>query len=71
MHVKFDKQAEIIMKQQLYLESIDRKDRETNLKVLGVAEDSDALDGVNSHTEKLNKVWEKMVVTGERISHLR
>lgn len=35
MQQKLDKQAEIIMKPQVFLEQIDHKERETNLVVLG------------------------------------
>ena len=57
MQVKIDKQSEIIMKQQLYLEAADRKDRETNLIVLGVPEDGTVIDGANNDNEKLDKIW--------------
>ena len=60
MQVKIDKQSEIIMKQQLYLEAADRKDRETNLIVLGVPEDGTVIDGANNDNEKLDKIWGKV-----------
>lgn len=53
-----NKQADIIAKQQRYLESLDRKERECNLVVLGVPEDREALDGATTDREKVAKVWE-------------
>lgn len=53
-----DKQADIIAKQQRFLESLDRKERECNLIVMGIPEDNEALDGATTDREKLAKVWE-------------
>lgn len=53
-----NKQADIISKQQQYLESLDRKERECNLVVMGVPEEHEALDGATTDREKLTKVWE-------------
>lgn len=53
-----NKQAEIIAKQQRYLEVLDRKERECNLVVLGVPEDREALDGAATDREKVAKVWQ-------------
>ena len=71
MQVKIDKQSEIIMKQQLYLEAADRKDRETNLIVLGVPEDGTAIDGANNDNEKLDKIWGKVNDQTVRVSSKR
>ena len=46
MQEQIDKQAEVIARQQSFLESIDRRERETRLViVLGVPDDSKSLDG--------------------------
>ena len=60
MQSRIDKQGEILMKQQLYLEGVDRKERETNLIVLGVPEEGVAVDGAESDNDKLDKIWEKV-----------
>ena len=52
---KIDKQTNIIMQQQRFLENIDQKNRETNLVVLGVPDD--ALDGATNDDCKLCKIW--------------
>ena len=52
------KLSEIVLKQQLFLENIDRKDRETRLVVLGVPEEN--FDGVSTDNEKLDKVWSQI-----------
>lgn len=57
MQEKIDKQAAIIMQQQLFLENIDRKERERNLVVLGVPDDHEGLDGATSDEAKLQKIW--------------
>lgn len=56
MEQTIDKQANIIMQQQLFLEDIDRKNRETNLVVLEVPDDQIALNGANSDESKLGKI---------------
>ena len=60
------KLSEIVLKQQLFLENIDRKDRETRLVVLGVPEDN--FDGVSTDNEKLDKVWSQIGETGSHLS---
>ena len=52
------KQHDIIAKQQLYLEQLDRRERECNLVLLGVPEDSEALEGATNDDDKVQKVWE-------------
>lgn len=51
-------QSTIIAKQQRYLESLDRKERECNLIVMGVPEHHEALDGATTDQGKITKVWE-------------
>ena len=53
MEQTIDKQANIIMQQQLFL---DRKNRETNLVVLEVPDDQIALYGASSDESKLVKI---------------
>ena len=62
IHERVDKQAEIIAKQQRYLEMLDRKDREMNVVVLGLPVEDEALDGITTDTEQLNRLWDKMGV---------
>ena len=45
------------MSQQLYLENIDRKQRETHLILLGIPEGQDPLEGATSDEEKVKKIW--------------
>lgn len=58
-------QAEIIKKQQRFLEAIDRKERECNLVILGVPDGLESLDGATSDNEKIRKVWETLGVSNE------
>ena len=71
MQERIGKQADIIMQQQLFLEKIDRKERETNIIVLGVPDVQTALDGATNDDEKLNKVWEVLEDNTEIRSHRR
>ena len=58
MEEKISKQAETILHQQLFLEAIDRREREANMIVTGVPDEHEALDGTTSDTDdKLNKIW--------------
>ena len=57
------KQSSIISKQQLYLEQLDRKERECNIVLLGVPEDSETLDGATSDHDKVVKVWQAASIT--------
>ena len=63
MKDQLSKQNDIIAKQQLYLEKIDRKERECNLVILGVPENNEALCGATSDTDKLKKVWDTAGIT--------
>ena len=49
-------QVEIIVRQQRYLEILNRKGREKNLVVTGVADENEAMDGTTCDKEKLNKI---------------
>lgn len=71
MEERIGKQADIIMQQQLFLEKIDRKERETNLVVLGVPDEQIALDGATNDDDKLGKVWEVLQDSTEIRSHRR
>ncbi len=71
MQEKIGKQADVIMQQQLFLEKIDRKERETNIVVLGVPDDQTALDGATNDDDKLRKVWEVLDDSTEIRSHRR
>ena len=71
MQTEIDKQAEIITKQQHFLEQLDRKERENHLIVLGVPDGEEALDGETSDEEKLRKIWMQMEVAYEVVSHKR
>ena len=71
MQERIGKQADIIMQQQLFLEKINRKERDTNIVVLGVPDDQTALDGATNDAGKLNKVWEVLEDNTEIRSHRR
>lgn len=71
LEVKVDKQAEIISRQQLYLEVLDRKEREANLVILGVPDEHEALDGAVTDDDKLEKIWEKVGVNNVAGTHRR
>lgn len=60
-----NKQAEILEKQQRFLENIDRKERECNLVITGVPDEHESLEGATSDAEKIKKLWEKVGVTTE------
>ena len=55
---QLNKQAEIISKQQRFLEDIDRKERECNLVLFGVPDDNESMDGATTDEAKVRKVWE-------------
>ncbi len=65
MQDQINQQAEIIGKQQNFLEAMDRKERETKLVVLGVPDDGESLAGETSDSGKLRKVWD---VLGEHLN---
>ena len=53
MQAKIDKQSDIIMKQQMFLENNDRKERENNIVALGVLEETDEVEGATDDNAKL------------------
>lgn len=63
LQAQVDKQAEIISRQQSFLESVDRKERETRLVVLGVPDEQESLDGETTDEGKLQKVWHQLSET--------
>lgn len=71
LETKIDRQAEIILKQQLYLEALDRKERRANLVILGVPDEQESLSGAVNDGDKLNKVWEKLGVNNVLGTHRR
>ena len=56
MQEKIDKQASIISEQQLFLESVDMKQGETNIVITGVPDETKALEGAADNEEKIVKV---------------
>ncbi len=54
---QMNKQQEIISKQQRHLETLDRKERECNLVLLGVPDGSESMDGATTDETKIEKVW--------------
>ena len=71
MQQQLDKQAEIIMKQQSFLEQIDRKERETNMVVLGVPDEQETLEGATRDEDKLHKIWHVIGANTAIRSHRR
>ena len=71
MQTEIDKQAEIIAKQQLFLEQLDKRERENHLIVLGVPEEAEGLDGETSDEGKLKKIWMQMGLTYDAVSNKR
>ena len=71
MQVTINKQSEILGKQQMYLEGIDRKKRERNIVILGVPEDNADLEDSKGDEAKLNNIWGKIGESCTRISHKR
>ena len=62
LETRLEKQEEIIAQQQRFLESLDRKERESNVVILGVPDENEALDGAVTDDTKLRKVWEAMEI---------
>lgn len=71
LKAQVDKQADILAKQQRYLEVLDRKERENNLIVTGVPDESESLEGGTSDEDKLRNIWAKVGVNEEIQSHRR
>ena len=53
---KTDKHASIISQQQLFLGSVDARQRETNIVITGVPDETKALEGAADNDEKIVKV---------------
>ena len=71
MQQKVDRQADIIASQQRFLETVDRKEREMNVVVLGLPDEGEALDGAVTDAEKLVRVWTKVGVSPAECQHRR
>ncbi|KAG0727601.1 hypothetical protein GWK47_034297 [Chionoecetes opilio] len=71
LEVEIGKQAEIIFKQQLYLEAPYRKERRANVVILGVPDEQEYLSGAVNDADKLNKVWEILGVNNVAGAHRR
>ncbi len=71
LQAQVDKQADILVKQQRFLETLDRKEREANLVVLGVPDENESLGGATSYTEKLANIWGTIEVNEEIQCHRR
>ncbi|KAG0713455.1 Gamma-butyrobetaine dioxygenase [Chionoecetes opilio] len=65
------KQAEVIVKQQRYLETLDRRDREKNIVVTGVPGENEALEGATAEEGKLQKIWASVEAGDEIKGHRR
>ena len=50
------KQSEVILQHQLFLEQLDRKNRENNLVLFGIPDEQSAFDGGTSEEDKIQKV---------------
>lgn len=71
LQVQVDRQADVIAKQQRFLETLDRKEREKNLVILGLPEEDESLDGATLDIDKIKKIWCKVGVQEEIASHRR
>lgn len=68
---QINKQAEIISRQQQFLETVDRKERETRLVVMGVPENGESLSGATSDQDKLKKIWSELGEDLTSFTHYR
>lgn len=71
LKARVDKQEQIIAKQQQFLETLDRKEREANVVILGVPDENESLEGATTDQEKLNKIWSTIGVSGVVGTHRR
>lgn len=71
LQAQVDKQAEIMSKQQRFLETLDRKERESNLVFLGVPDENESLDGRTTDERKVTKILEQIGVNENIRSHRR
>lgn len=68
MQHQMNLQAEIIAKQQRFLEGLDRRERECNVVVLGVPDGIETLDGETTDVGKIKKIWQAADVTSDVLS---
>lgn len=66
---QINKQADILSRQQQFLEALDRKERGTRLVVLVVPEGGENLAGATSDQDKLKKIWSELGLTA--FTHFR
>lgn len=71
MQEQIDQQANIIEKQQQFMEMIDRKEREKNLVVLGLPDENESLQGATEDGDKIKKVWGKIRADQNQIESYR
>ena len=71
LEAQLEKQDEVIAKHQMYLESLDRKEREANLVILAVPDENEALDHAVTDEDKFGKVWAAMGAGTLHGSHRR
>ena len=57
MQNQLDQQARVVEKQQQFPETIDRKERETKMVVLGVPDEAEDLAGAATDEQKIEKIW--------------
>ena len=66
-----NRQADIIARQQSYLEAVDRRERETNIIVTGVPNENEALEEATTDDNKLSVIWTKVEAVEEIKEHRR
>lgn len=64
-----NRQADIIVKQQQYLESLDRREHEGNIVLLGIPDEYESLDAAVNDQDKINKLWSKIGVDSVAGTH--
>lgn len=62
-----EKQSAIIMQHQLFLEQVDRQQRETNVVMFGVPDEHTALDGATADEAKIQKVMSAVQADPEMV----
>lgn len=71
LQAQVDQHANIIEKQQQFMEMIDRKEREKNLVVLGLPDENESLQGATEDAKKIEKVWKKIEADPDQIESCR
>lgn len=69
LEAKVDRQAQVIAAQQQFLEAVDRRERETNLVILGVPDQNESLEGATANGDKLKIIWRKIGVLLEECTN--